>query len=230
MEIKMRYSATELRARAKELLKGNYKQLIVYYVITYVILIIVAVIYRFNIPVYDLHTYEIISLGNPKILMALQIFNFVFLAIAAVSIYYLTIGIIKGKYVTVFEAFLYPVRKRFIRNIFLHFLVTFFTFLWSLLFIIPGIMKAYSYSMSYYILSKNPNISAADAFDESQVIMRGNRWKLFVLDLSYIGWYFLVVITFGFLLFWVVPRHATATTLFYENLYNEKYKSEKEKQ
>ena len=63
--------------------------------------------------------------------------------------------------------------------------------LWSLLFIIPGIVKSFSYSMTPYILYENPNLSANEAITESRKIMDGNKGRLFCLQFSFIGWYLL---------------------------------------
>lgn len=69
-----------------------------------------------------------------------------------------------------------------------NFLTALYTFLWALLFVIPGIMKAYSYAMAPYILAENPEMTADDAIRESQRLMRGNRFRLFCLQISFIGW------------------------------------------
>ncbi len=76
----------------------------------------------------------------------------------------------------------------------MNFLVTLYTFLWSLLFIIPGIIKRYSYAMTPYILAENPQMSASDAITESKRIMDGNKWRLFCLGISFIGWSLLCAI------------------------------------
>lgn len=68
-----------------------------------------------------------------------------------------------------------------------------YIFLWSLLFVIPGIIKSFAYSMTPYILAENPEMSANDAISESQFIMTGHKWELFCLHLSFIGWYALVM-------------------------------------
>ena len=67
-------------------------------------------------------------------------------------------------------------------------------FLWSLLFIIPGIIKSYEYSMVPYILAENPQISCERAFELSRQMTKGEKWKIFVLDLSFIGWRILGVL------------------------------------
>ena len=85
------------------------------------------------------------------------------------------------------------------------FLVGLYTFLWSLLFIIPGIIKSISYSMSMYILAENKGKSATECINESKAITEGHKAELFVLGLSFIGWAFLCVLTFGIAGIWVVP-------------------------
>lgn len=87
--------------------------------------------------------------------------------------------------------------------------------LWSLLFVIPGLIKSYSYAMALYIQRDNPNKSANECITESRRIMDGNKWKLFCLDFSYIGWLFLCVLTCGILTLWIAPRMEYAHYLFY---------------
>ncbi len=99
-------------------------------------------------------------------------------------------------------------------------LQTIFLTLWSLLFIIPGIVKTYSYSMTYYILRDNPNLSACEAITESRRMMNGYKGKLFCLDLSFIGWFLLSALTFGLLGLYVLPYYNAARARFYEALKN----------
>lgn len=81
-----------------------------------------------------------------------------------------------------------------------------YVFLWTLLFIIPGIIKAYEYRMVSYILTENPNIDYKDALQQSKDMMYGHKMNAFVLDLSFIGWLILGALTFGLLdLFYVNP-------------------------
>ncbi|MFA5422100.1 MAG: DUF975 family protein [Bacilli bacterium] len=90
--------------------------------------------------------------------------------------------------------------------------------LWSLLFIIPGIIKSYSYSMIYYIKLDNPDMHYEDVITRSRKIMDGNKWRLFCLYLSHIGWYFLVFLTGGILIFWVEPKVQLAKYAFYQEI------------
>ena len=70
----------------------------------------------------------------------------------------------------------------------MNFLTGLYLLLWTLLFIIPGLIKTYSYAMTPYILSENPGMSATEAIIESRRIMDGNKWRLFCLGFSFIGW------------------------------------------
>jgi len=96
------------------------------------------------------------------------------------------------------------------------FLQDLYIFLWSLLFIIPGIVKTYEYRMVSYLLTENPEMSKDDAFAESKRLMNGNKWKAFVLDLSFIGWDLLSLCTCGILsIFYVNPyKHSTNAALY----------------
>ncbi|MBQ2891186.1 MAG: DUF975 family protein [Clostridia bacterium] len=96
------------------------------------------------------------------------------------------------------------------------FLTSFFTFLWSLLFIIPGIVKSYAYSMSMYVLAENKGKSALECINESKKMTEGHKAELFILGLSFFGWALLCGITFGIASIWVLP-YMNAT---YANAYN----------
>lgn len=102
-------------------------------------------------------------------------------------------------------------------------LMSVFTFLWSLLFIIPGIVKAYSYSMTNYILAEHPEFTASGAIKESQRIMHGHKADLFVLRLSFIGWALLCVVTFGLATIYVMPYMQIAEAKFYDSIKDNTY-------
>ena len=98
------------------------------------------------------------------------------------------------------------------------FLVGLFTFLWSLLFVIPGIIKGISYSMSNYILAENKGKSALECINESKAMTNGHKWELFVLALSFIGWGLLCVITLGIASIWVTPFMQATFANAYQSL------------
>lgn len=97
-------------------------------------------------------------------------------------------------------------------------LIAIFTFLWSLLLVIPGIIKMYSYSMSYYVLADNPDMGANEARKRSMELMKGYKWRLFCLHFSFIGWLLLGVLTLGILYLWILPYIETAQAEFYQNI------------
>lgn len=78
-------------------------------------------------------------------------------------------------------------------------LKTIYLTLWSLLFIVPGVIKGYEYAMVPYLLLDHPEMSRQEIFAESKRMMMGNKWDAFVLDLSFIGWHLLGACTFGIL-------------------------------
>ncbi len=93
-----------------------------------------------------------------------------------------------------------------------------FVFLWSLLFVVPGIMKAYSYIMTMYILADNPKLSAKEAQEKSIALMRGHRFEYFKLQISFFWWYLLIGATFGLAGLYVAPYIETSKMLFYKKL------------
>ena len=93
-----------------------------------------------------------------------------------------------------------------------------FTFLWSLLFVIPGIIAAYRYSMATYIMAENPTIAPSDAIERSKALMDGRKGDLFCLDLSFFGWALLTVLTAGIGALWLTPYMAVSRAAFYRSL------------
>ena len=101
----------------------------------------------------------------------------------------------------------------------LEILISVFTFLWSLLLIVPGIIKGLSYSMAPYILAeKEYYISSSDAIKESMEMMEGHKMDLFVLSLSFIGWFLLCGITCGIASIYVIPYYRATMVNFYNSI------------
>ncbi|MGN8842870.1 DUF975 family protein [Niallia sp. HCP3S3_B10] len=97
-----------------------------------------------------------------------------------------------------------------------------FTFLWSLLFLIPGIIKGLAYSQTMLLLKDNPEFGIFEAITESRRRMDGYKWKYFLLGLSFIGWGLLCILSIGIGFLWLVPYVYTANATFYENHIAEK--------
>ena len=93
--------------------------------------------------------------------------------------------------------------------------------LWSLLLFIPGIIKYYSYSMTPFILNDDPELSYNAAIEKSMEMMSGHKMDLFLLDLSFIGWAILCLLTLGIGFLWLYPYMYTAKACFYEDLKKE---------
>lgn len=108
--------------------------------------------------------------------------------------------------------------KNFVTNFVAYLLMQVFIALWSLLFLIPGIVKSYSYAMTMYILNDHPEMSASEAITESRKMMNGHKAELFVLHLSFLGWGILSSFTFGILLLYVMPYMQATSAAFYEKL------------
>ena len=92
------------------------------------------------------------------------------------------------------------------------------TLLWTLLFVIPGIVAAYRYSMAPYIMAEHPDMSSLDAVEQSKQMMYGNKWRLFCLQFSFIGWVLLAGLTGGIGSVFLVPYIKASYTAFYLDL------------
>lgn len=106
-------------------------------------------------------------------------------------------------------------------------LVSIFTFLWTWLLIIPGIIKAYSYSMTPYIVkdmvASGKQVSATYGINASKELMKGHKMALFIFDLSFLGWNILAAITCGIGYLWVTPYYQTAKANFYRHIAGDKF-------
>ena len=93
-----------------------------------------------------------------------------------------------------------------------------FTFLWGLLFVIPGIVKQYAYSMAFYIKVDHPEYDWHQCINESKRITQGHKMELFILDLSFIGWLFVGALCLGVGTLWVAPYMEATRAQFYQEL------------
>ena len=101
----------------------------------------------------------------------------------------------------------------FFKVLWLSILTGLFVMLWSLLFIVPGIIVAYRYRMALYILIENPKLGAFECIRASSALMSGHKGELFMLDLSFLGWFLLT--TFPFVIIWVIPYTSASYTNYY---------------
>ncbi len=154
---------------------------------------------------------------------------YVLVALFLVAVAYFLLGcIIRVGYVD-FNLKLVEPREAKLDSLFAHFnnwktivvtrlLSRTFILLWSLLLIIPGIMAAYSYAMTDYLLAEHPEMTAREAIARSKELMNGNRFRLFCLQFSFIGWAILCAFTFGIGSLWLNPYIEAATAAFYKEI------------
>ena len=109
-----------------------------------------------------------------------------------------------------FERFGQAFLQRFLRIL--------YTSLWSLLFIIPGIVKSYAYAMTPFIMAENPEMTASEAITASKEMMDGHKGELFTLDLTFIGWDLLCLLTLNIGHLWLNPYKNAAYAVFYKDL------------
>ena len=108
--------------------------------------------------------------------------------------------------------------KRFGDTFLLNLLTTVFIVLWSLLLIIPGIIAAIRYTMAYLIMTENPDMTALESITASKMMMEGHKMEFFSFALSFIGWFFLGLVTLGLGFLYVIPYYNASKVEFYENL------------
>lgn len=192
--------AKDFRSQAWQSMHGKWGTLAIIYLVYYVITGCIGAISA--IPAFGSAIGSIISIiiSGPFAL-----------GLTIVSLY-----VVRGVKISVndmFEGF-----KQFLNAFLANLINGIFIVLWTLLLIVPGIIKAYSYSMTYYILSDNPVLTANEARKQSMELMRGNKWRLFCLNFSFIGWIILCVITLGILSFWISPYIQSSVAAFYEEI------------
>ena len=130
----------------------------------------------------------------------------------------LFLGAVRGGEATakdMFEGYNKELFSRVLTTILLYYV---YVFLWCLLLIIPGFIKSYSYAMTPYILKDNPEMKNNAAIEESMRMMDGHKLELFILDLSFIGWALLSLLTCGVGFLWLTPYMNMARVNFYEDL------------
>lgn len=128
------------------------------------------------------------------------------------------LGFVRGEKIEISSSLVDKFKADYLKSIKVIGLMTIYVFLWSLLLLIPGIIKAYSYCFAPFISMDNENLTAEECIEQSMKMTQGYKMKLFLLDLSFIGWYFLSILTLGIGLLWVIPYHEAAHIMIYEDI------------
>ena len=205
---------SELRAQARERLEGQWGTFVLMTFLFYVIQVLL------QIPGYIGSLLEILSPENVLASLSFSNISNILSLLALPLSWGLTVSLLRNHreesvdLENLFDGFR---GGRYTRVFCAIFLVNLFTFLWALLLIIPGIMKAFSYALTPYIIMDEPELTARQAITRSCEIMEGRRWKLFCLYLSFIGWGILSLLTFGIGFLWLVPYMNASIAAFYED-------------
>ena len=205
---------SELRAQARERLEGKWGTFVL---MTFLMLVIQTIL---QIPGYIGSLLEILSPENVLASLSFSNISNILSLLALPLSWGLTVSLLRNHreesvdLENLFDGFR---GGRYTRVFCALFLVNLFTFLWALLLIIPGIIKAFSYALTPYIIMDEPELTARQAITRSCEIMEGRRWKLFCLYLSFIGWGILSLLTFGIGFLWLVPYMNASIAAFYED-------------
>ena len=128
------------------------------------------------------------------------------------------LGFVRGGKIEISSSLVDKFKADYLKSIKVIGLMSIYIFLWCLLLFIPGIIKAYSYCFAPYISMDNDELTAEECINESMKLTNGYKMKLFLLDLSFIGWYLLCIVTLGIAILWVVPYHEAARIALYEDI------------
>ena len=136
-----------------------------------------------------------------------------------IGIYWFYLDLVRMESTSFEKAFsIYTNGKMFSKVIIASIVQGIFVFLWSLLLLIPGIIKSLAYSQLFFLLRDHPQLSTLEAITESRKRMNGLKWKYFLMILSFIGWGILCLITAGIGFLWLIPYVGTTMAAFYNEL------------
>jgi uncharacterized membrane protein len=208
----------EYRRLGRELTKGKILNLFLISLVFSVVVSAVVGIGSPFAPTLDENTFAVINPGNPGLY---QLFNLIGVMLGGHVLFGMTktyIGVTKNEQPVIEDALLAGIKDQPVRAPLLNLIQSFFLAFWTLLLIIPGIIKSYSYALTSYLIVQDRLLSPINAITKSRKLMDGHKFNLFMLDLGYLGWYVLSIFTFGVLLAWVIPWHQTARTFFFADV------------
>ncbi|WP_051523420.1 DUF975 family protein [Ligilactobacillus hayakitensis] len=215
---------TELRRSARQKLAGNWTWAVIFTVIYSIVTSIIESIFSGKL---DLKT-TLESGVPPRIYVGLTL-SALITGIFSAGAVYTFLDFVEGKreenyFAAVFSGF---TKGRFTNTLLTNILVSVFTVLWTLLLVIPGIIKSLAYSQTFYILKDmmqaNKDVGLTEAITESRKLMNGHKWEYFLLQLSFLGWIILGVLSLGIGMFWVIPYMETTNAQYYRKLAGNKY-------
>ncbi|MCM3279634.1 DUF975 family protein [Exiguobacterium sp. MER 193] len=130
---------------------------------------------------------------------------------------WLALGVSREKGAS-FSTLFKPFQTRYFKHVITSFVMGVFLVLWTLLFIVTGIIKGFSYSLTPYILRDQPELSALESITESRRLMDGHKMEAFMLFLSFFGWFLVGILTLGIGFFFIGPYFSTTYATFYDSI------------
>lgn len=231
----------ELKDNAKSQLRGNWGWAIALFLVSAIFIYIVNDIISYSITGKDVIYRSVESFGSiynntvvvekPMTIQISSLISYVWGILSTMILWGVTYTILKfrddGSKGNVFKAmFSAFTNGRFETSFLTSLLYGIFLTLWACLLVIPGIVKAYAYAMTPYILKDTYDAgnkpTATEAITKSRELMKGHKAELFVLDLSFIGWWLLGIITLGIGFIWITPYYRQTKANFYRELTNGK--------
>ena len=226
----MQYTASDFRTMAREALKGKWTTAIVLTILASVLGVATATLgveIKFEgetgMVVNVLEQWSFTLLQPGRITTILAVLSVVWAIILLIIGGAMTLGyyqfhqnLARGEEAEVSTLFVH--KDKLWHGFCINFWQLLYILLWTICFIIPGIMAGYSYAMAHYIANDHPEMTAREVIAVSKEMMKGNRWRLFCLEFSFIGWQLLAALTLGLGSFAVAPYMETARAFFYHDL------------
>lgn len=227
-------SRTELKNEAQKKLSGRYgewlKSIVWYFVGIFIVFIIMGIATG-KMTEISYYSFSVVSGFSRFVWFIIWLITFVAIFVIAVLfnavLQWMAIYSLRGKEANGIKIFEYLVKAQKNRVLKANILMNLYIFFWSLLFVIPGIVKQASYIMTNFLLEKDPSLSAGEAINLSRVIMKGYKLEFLILRFSFFFWNMLSGFTFGLSNLYTLPYQNTTEVLFLEQLYN-KYMEKQE--
>lgn len=197
----------EVKKTARDLLKNKWEEPIKIYLLYLIISFLTGCV---------MGTIEVVNGRNYMISMTTDLVSICIICLFMLGIISFFIKFARGEQVTYKELFAHT--SRFVSVLITYILMCIFVSLWTIVFIIPGIIAALSYSQTFYLMIDDPSLSGMDALRKSKELMKGHKCEYFLLCLSFIGWAFLAAMTFGIGFIFLLPYIALSQAVYYNNL------------
>lgn len=205
---------SEIKKQALETLRGNWGLTVL---LTFLMVLVISLVPLFvTIPMGGGFTQWTNQNDDP---ISVQIFQFIYSIVLipfSISVYWFYLNLVREEKPEISQVFLiYQQGRTSLKLVGASIVYGIFILLWTILLIIPGIIKSFSYSQTFFILKDHPEYTITQAITESRIRMKGYKWKYFLLNLSFIGW---AIISFGIGLLWLYPYINTSNAVFYNEL------------